>query len=69
MRVPVTRWAHVVSDAEGPTKAAVQIQQDCRKPRTRLRLLAIAEVAKLVDYGFWGLSYGFWRRASLSMGV
>ena len=35
MRVPMARWAHVVSDAEGPTKAAVQIQQDCRKPRTR----------------------------------
>ena len=30
------QWAHVVSDAEGPTKAAVQIQQDCNVFLTEL---------------------------------
>ena len=54
MRVPMARWAHVVSDAEGPTKAAVQIQQDCRKPRTQMRTVAIAEVARLEGCYFGG---------------
>mmetsp|Transcript_41421 Transcript_41421/g.77086 ORF Transcript_41421/g.77086 Transcript_41421/m.77086 type:complete len:306 (-) Transcript_41421:91-1008(-) len=30
------QWAHVVSDAESPTKAAVQIQQDCNVFMTEL---------------------------------